>query len=55
VFSLSARVFRRVKIPGAEPEKTVRRFLAAGKDIYYEMPVQIFEILTAAPFETRKK
>ena len=55
VFSLSARIFRRVKVPGVEPEKTVRRFLSAGKDIYYEMPVQIFELLTAAPFETRKK
>lgn len=51
IFSLNARIYRRVKVPGAEPEQIVRRFLSAGKDVYYEMPVQIFDLLTAAPFD----
>ncbi len=54
VFSLNARIYRRVKVPGIEPEKIVSNFLSAGKDVYYEMPVQLFDMLTAAPYDVQK-
>ena len=55
VFQLNAAVVGRPSVQGGDPAGIVRRFLSAGKDVCYEMPVQVFEILTAAPFEPARK
>ena len=55
VVQLRAAVIGRPSVKGGDPAGMVRRFLSAGKSIGFEMPSQVFEILTAPPFETPRK
>ena len=54
VFTLDARIYRQVKMPGLDQQKLIDRFLFSGKDVCYEMPMPLFNELTAAPFELPK-
>ena len=54
VLTLDARIYRQVKMPGLDQQKLIDRFLFSGKDVCYEMPMPLFNELTAAPFELPK-
>ena len=54
MFTLDARIYRQVKMPGLDQQKLIDRFLFSGKDVCYEMPMPLFNELTAAPFELPK-